>query len=138
MDAAEILFAPTRWGLRLAWSRLVDLGSIDSGSNPGGPTINTFGLLFFVSSCCREPPIHNNNQRAVRAAAFLVLALVWVAGWLCKQTQVLRLKHKRNKNRATSRAVKQEKNALLNPVDLGRLIDSISNSEGRSQSILQH
>ena len=26
------------WGLRLAWSRLVDLGSIDSGSNPGGPT----------------------------------------------------------------------------------------------------
>jgi hypothetical protein len=27
------------WGHRLAWSRLVDLGSIDSGSNPGGPTI---------------------------------------------------------------------------------------------------
>jgi hypothetical protein len=38
MDAAEILFAPAGWGLRLAWSRLVDLGSIDSGSNPGGPT----------------------------------------------------------------------------------------------------
>ncbi len=42
MDVAEILFAPTRWGLRLAWSRLVDLGSIDSGSNPGGPTIFNF------------------------------------------------------------------------------------------------
>ena len=27
-----------RWGCRLAWSRLVDLGSIDSGSNPGSPT----------------------------------------------------------------------------------------------------
>ena len=26
------------WGCRLAWSRLVDLGSIDSGSNPGSPT----------------------------------------------------------------------------------------------------
>ena len=39
MDATEILFAPTKRGLRLAWSRLVDLGSIDSGSNPGGPTI---------------------------------------------------------------------------------------------------
>jgi hypothetical protein len=27
-------------GSRLAWSRLVDLGSIDSGSNPGSPTIS--------------------------------------------------------------------------------------------------
>jgi hypothetical protein len=27
-------------GCRLAWSRLVDLGSIDSGSNPGSPTID--------------------------------------------------------------------------------------------------
>ena len=26
-------------GSRLAWSRLVDLGSIDSGSNPESPTI---------------------------------------------------------------------------------------------------
>ena len=25
-------------GCRLAWSRLVDLGSIDPGSNPGSPT----------------------------------------------------------------------------------------------------
>jgi hypothetical protein len=39
MDAEEIVLHPTFWGLRLAWSRLVDLGSIDSGSNPGGPTI---------------------------------------------------------------------------------------------------
>jgi hypothetical protein len=28
-------------GCRLAWSRLVDLGSIDSGSNPGSPTKRT-------------------------------------------------------------------------------------------------
>jgi hypothetical protein len=34
------MFTATRRGHRLAWSRLVDLGSIDSGSNPGGPTIN--------------------------------------------------------------------------------------------------
>jgi hypothetical protein len=26
------------WGCRLVWSRLVDLGSIDPGSNPGSPT----------------------------------------------------------------------------------------------------
>ncbi len=32
------------WGHRLAWSRLVDLGSIDSGSNPGGPTISFLDL----------------------------------------------------------------------------------------------
>ena len=29
------------WGCRLAWSRLVDLGSIDSGSNPGSPILNS-------------------------------------------------------------------------------------------------
>jgi hypothetical protein len=28
-------------GCRLAWSRLVDLGSIDPGSNPGSPTISS-------------------------------------------------------------------------------------------------
>ena len=28
-------------GCRLAWSRIVDLGSIDSGSNPGSPTIGS-------------------------------------------------------------------------------------------------
>jgi hypothetical protein len=27
------------WGCRLAWSRLVDLGSIDPGSNPGSPIL---------------------------------------------------------------------------------------------------
>ena len=32
-------------GCRLAWSRLVDLGSIDSGSNPGSPTINFYFRL---------------------------------------------------------------------------------------------
>ena len=31
-------------GCRLAWSRLVDLGSIDSGSNPGSPTKFIFVL----------------------------------------------------------------------------------------------
>jgi hypothetical protein len=35
------------WGCRLAWSRLVDLGSIDSGSNPGSPTTI---VLFSVDS----------------------------------------------------------------------------------------
>ena len=47
MDATEILFALVMWGLRLAWSRLVDLGSIDSGSNPGGPTTPVVHLNFF-------------------------------------------------------------------------------------------
>ena len=32
------LIQQSKWGSRLAWSRLVDLGSIDSGSNPGSPT----------------------------------------------------------------------------------------------------
>ncbi len=32
------MFSAPQWGSRLAWSRLVDLGSIDSGSNPGSPT----------------------------------------------------------------------------------------------------
>ena len=31
-------FNENKRGCRLAWSRLVDLGSIDSGSNPGSPT----------------------------------------------------------------------------------------------------
>ena len=32
------LIQESKRGCRLAWSRLVDLGSIDSGSNPGSPT----------------------------------------------------------------------------------------------------
>jgi hypothetical protein len=35
-------------GCRLAWSRLVDLGSIDPGSNPGSPTTFAFGLKLRV------------------------------------------------------------------------------------------
>ena len=31
-------------GCRLAWSRLVDLGSIDAGSNPASPTISSIPL----------------------------------------------------------------------------------------------
>ena len=38
-----------RRGCRLAWSRLVDLGSIDSGSNPGSPTIDPNSELSFTS-----------------------------------------------------------------------------------------
>jgi hypothetical protein len=38
MVLAKLCFSATAWGCRLAWSRLVDLGSIDSGSNPGSPT----------------------------------------------------------------------------------------------------
>jgi hypothetical protein len=37
MFSATSRKAPSR-GCRLAWSRLVDLGSIDPGSNPGSPT----------------------------------------------------------------------------------------------------
>ena len=37
-------------GCRLAWSRLVDLGSIDSGSNPGSPTtIFCFSLVYLCN-----------------------------------------------------------------------------------------
>jgi hypothetical protein len=40
LEKVETSFKSTNeWGCRLAWSRLVDLGSIDSGSNPGSPTI---------------------------------------------------------------------------------------------------
>ena len=40
------MFSATEWkaqkrGCRLAWSRLVDLGSIDPGSNPGSPIIGS-------------------------------------------------------------------------------------------------
>ena len=34
-----------RRGCRLAWSRLVDSGSIDPGSNPGSPTKGTIAWL---------------------------------------------------------------------------------------------
>ena len=34
------LFYENRRGCRLAWSRLVDLGSIDPGSNPGSPILD--------------------------------------------------------------------------------------------------
>ena len=36
------LNSQNKWGCRLAWSRLVDLGSIDPGPNPGSPTIHYF------------------------------------------------------------------------------------------------
>ena len=53
-------------GCRLAWSRLVDLGSIDPGSNPGNPTTPNIisyafklpsektseGLLFCTNQTC--------------------------------------------------------------------------------------
>ena len=38
-NSENILIQKNTGGCRLAWSRLVDLGSIDSGSNPGSPTI---------------------------------------------------------------------------------------------------
>ena len=37
MTPLKLMFASNARGCRLAWSRLVDLGSIDSGSNPGSP-----------------------------------------------------------------------------------------------------
>ena len=52
MMLSKLSFSATRFringksrGCRLAWSRLVDLGSIDPGSNPGSPTIS---ILFSV------------------------------------------------------------------------------------------
>ena len=40
-DAVSSVRTLDSWsgGCRLVWSRLVDLGSIDPGSNPGSPTI---------------------------------------------------------------------------------------------------
>ena len=38
-------------GCRLAWSRLVDLGSIDPGPNPGSPTTENRVELFFRRMC---------------------------------------------------------------------------------------
>ena len=42
------------WGCRLAWSRLVDLGSIDSGSNPGSPTTR-ISLILAISVWLSDP-----------------------------------------------------------------------------------
>ena len=37
-------------GCRLVWSRLVDLGSIDPGSNPGSPILDLiFGDFFEIT-----------------------------------------------------------------------------------------
>gem|GEM_PF-4486675 len=44
--AYEIIFQHKLWGSRLAWSRLVDLGSIDSGSNPESPTNQMIRHIF--------------------------------------------------------------------------------------------
>ena len=38
-------------GCRLAWSRLVDLGSIDPGSNPGNPTTKDIRHALHVAFC---------------------------------------------------------------------------------------
>ena len=45
------MFSAPQWGSRLAWSRLVDLGSIDSGSNPGSPTTNAFIITSWFKFC---------------------------------------------------------------------------------------
>jgi hypothetical protein len=60
MDAEEISVAPA-WGLRLAWSRLVDLGSIDSGSNPGGPTNLHFWIACFSIVVVGENPLYTTT-----------------------------------------------------------------------------
>jgi hypothetical protein len=44
------MFSEPQWGSRLAWSRLVDLGSIDSGSNPGSPTTKFLLILVQILS----------------------------------------------------------------------------------------
>jgi hypothetical protein len=47
LDSNLSLNQQNKWGCRLAWSRLVDLGSIDSGSNPGSPTIIFLKGVYF-------------------------------------------------------------------------------------------
>jgi hypothetical protein len=50
------MFSAPQWGSRLAWSRLVDLGSIDSGSNPGSPT-NNASMTTSWFKFCRSPDL---------------------------------------------------------------------------------
>ena len=50
---------------RLAWSRLVDLGSIDSGSNPGSPTINFSSHLKSAISLFRKSPCLTMSSYAI-------------------------------------------------------------------------
>jgi hypothetical protein len=57
MMLAKLCFAVSARGCRLAWSRLVDLGSIDPGSNPGSPT--TFSLFSDDSKLFTELVVEN-------------------------------------------------------------------------------
>ncbi len=86
-------------GCRLAWSRLVDLGSIDSGSNPGSPTIgpslfcknklflSVFSCFLLFSTILRVSLILLNSIRPDRCSSssspFNVLTLVFI---LCFKT----------------------------------------------------
>ena len=47
----------SKGGCRLAWSRLVDLGSIDPGSNPGSPTT----VIMFLVELALFAELHINN-----------------------------------------------------------------------------
>jgi hypothetical protein len=53
-NSENILIQENTRGCRLAWSRLVDLGSIDSGSNPGSPTIVLNLELESVTVCSMD------------------------------------------------------------------------------------
>jgi hypothetical protein len=48
MMLAKLCFAVSARGCRLAWSRLVDLGSIDPGSNPGSPITFSVDSKWFI------------------------------------------------------------------------------------------
>jgi hypothetical protein len=57
MAHKKLCFPEPMWGCRLAWSRLVDLGSIDPGSNPGSPILsNPFRVELMLFN---ELPVEN-------------------------------------------------------------------------------
>ena len=62
------------WGCRLAWSRLVDLGSIDSGSNPGSPTILVRGAGFSLVQW----------KKCGVVVISSILLVKWVSGVFCQ------------------------------------------------------
>ncbi len=55
-----------------------------------------FGAFF--SCCCRQGPIHNNNQPTVWVNVFLHLRLRDVAGWLWRFPQAERLEKALSRN----------------------------------------
>ncbi len=67
-------------GCRLVWSRLVDLGSIDPGSNPGSPIIPiNRALLISLKSKCMFYSLDNNVSDPRPASPQKDLNRYWLA-----------------------------------------------------------